>query len=193
MLRSPAFYLYACWMFLVCSVGLAITSTVNQLALSAGVGAAAAVGVVGLLSICNGCGRLAAGIVFDTIGLVPSMIVAALLHIAGCALAFAAIAAQSLPIIVAAAVIGGAGIGGTSVVGSGFVATRFGGAFYAENLSVLNLVLIPAALAGPFALSASMEHAESYEPGLAALAALAAASIVIAIALRTRDSRANAA
>ena len=69
------------------------------------------------------------------------------------------------------------GIGGVSALGSGFMATAFGPKHYAENLSVLNLVLIPAALVGPSVMCTSATVAGSYVFGTAALAALGAGAL----------------
>lgn len=172
MLKQPSFHAYACWMLAVSCIGLGLIGTANQLALDAGASAATAVAIVGILSLCNGCGRLLTGFVFDLAGAAPTMAIVAGAHTAGCVLILAAIMRSSVPLMIAGTIIGGLGIGGTSVVGSGFIAKAFGSLHYAENLSILNLTLIPAALIGPFIMGLSATESGSYDFGAIGLVAV---------------------
>ena len=180
MLARPAFWSYAGWMFLVSCIGLGVIGSANQLALEAGADVAVAVGLVGLLSVCNGCGRLVGGVLFDFLGAGRAMAVSAALHFLGCLLAVFALAGASTPLMAAAVLVGGIGIGGVSALGSGFVATTFGQKHYAENLSILNLVLIPAALVGPTVMSTSATFAGGYLAGTGTLAALGVGALGLA-------------
>lgn len=180
MLRQPVFYAYACWMLAVSCIGLGLIGSANQLALDAGAAVPVAVAVVGILSVCNGCGRLVVGILFDRAGIAATMAVVATAHGIGCVFVLAALAGSSIPLMMFGVVVGGLGIGGTSVVGSGFTAQAFGTVHYAENLSVLNLALIPAALLGPLLISSSAIATGSYALGVSGLACLAAAALACA-------------
>ncbi len=179
MLKRPVFYLYAAWMVSVSSIGLGLIGSANQVALDIGAAIPLAAFIVGTLSVCNGLGRLATGFAFDLLGISATMAVVAAAHIAGCLFIAAAIVQHSVALMVVGAIVGGLGIGGTSVVGSGFIARAFGEAHYAEYLSILNLSLIPAALAGPLVMSSSASGPGSYLAGVAALAAIG----LIALAL----------
>ena len=164
-------------MFLASCIGLGFIGSANQIALESGADVAVAVGLVGLLSVCNGAGRLVGGLLFDVLGTGRAMAVVAALHFLGCALAVGALVAASVPLMAVAVLVGGIGIGGVSALGSGFMATAFGPKHYAENLSILNLVLIPAALVGPSVMGTSATVAGSYVFGTAALAALGAGAL----------------
>ena len=189
MLCTPVFWAYAAWMVLVSCIGLAVIGSANQLALGAGATTTVAVAAVGALSVCNGLGRLLMGVVFDAAGTAWSTLICATLLL-GCAVLLAgAVTLGSVPLALAGIVCGGLGAGSTSVIGSGFVATVYGEAHYAENLAVLNLALIPAALAGPLVLSVPLTMGGGYVPGLAALAGLAAGAIALGVALRRLIAR----
>lgn len=170
MTRSGLFWAYACWMLVICSIGLGVTGSSNQIMLETGASASAAIALVGVLSICNGCGRLAMGIVFDALGLTKTMATASLLNAAGCGLLAAATITTNPIIAAGGAALAGIGIGGSSVIGSGFAHKAFGEKHYAQNLSVLNLVLIPSAFIGPIITSASIENTGSYGTSLEAFA-----------------------
>ncbi len=181
MLRQPTFYMYAIWMVIVSCVGLGITGTMNQLALESGAAPAIAVTAVGLLAVFNGIGRLFGGVLFDRFGIVPCMVNVAVLLGVGCGLLFLATASTSVVVMFTGVVITGLGLGSTSVTGSSFTATAFGNEHYSQNLSILNLTLIPAALIGPTFMSFSVTANMAYAPGTSVLAVSAFVAIVFAV------------
>lgn len=189
MLRAPAFWVYAAWMLAVSCIGLAVIGSANQLALGAGAAPAAAVAAVGMLALCNGLGRLAMGVVFDALGAAACTVIDAAALGGALALLGAALGLGSAPLALAGLALAGLGAGATSVIGSGFMATAFGEAHYAENLAILNLTLIPAALAGPLMLNGPLAATGSYLPGLAALAGAAAVAAALGLALQRLQRR----
>lgn len=189
MLRAPAFWAYAAWMLAVSCIGLAVIGSANQLALGAGAAPAAAVAAVGMLALCNGLGRLAMGVVFDALGAAACTVIDAAALGGALALLGAALGLGSAPLALAGLALAGLGAGATSVIGSGFMATAFGEAHYAENLAILNLTLIPAALAGPLMLNGPLAATGSYLPGLAALIGAAAAAAALGLALQRLQRR----
>lgn len=189
MLRAPAFWVYAAWMLAVSCIGLAVIGSANQLALGAGAAPAAAVAAVGMLALCNGLGRLAMGVVFDALGAAACTVIDAAALGGALALLGAALGLGSAPLALAGLALAGLGAGATSVIGSGFMATAFGEAHYAENLAILNLTLIPAALAGPLMLNGPLAATGSYLPGLAALIGAAAVAAALGLALQRLQRR----
>lgn len=184
MLRAPAFWTYAVWMLAVSCIGLAVIGSANQLALGAGAAPAIAVAAVGMLALCNGLGRLLMGVAFDALGTAACAVVDALMLGAAALLLAWAQTSGEAALALAGLVLAGLGAGGTSVIGSGFMATAFGEAHYAENLAILNLTLIPAALVGPLALNGPLAATGSYGPGLGALIGAAAVAAALGLALR---------
>lgn len=191
MVRTPQFWAFSFWMLLVCSVGLGVLGTTNQLMQESGAGVALAVLLVGVCAICNGAGRLIGGIAFDNLGLSVTMYWVTAFHVVGCALIVLGIATSTILFSLCGIIIGGIGIGASSVVGSGFAATIFGGEHYGENLAILNLNLMPAALIGPVLLSISMSQSHSYEYGMMALVVFGViallASVITQRAVRSRS------
>lgn len=178
MLGRPVFYIYACWMLLVSCIGLGALGASNHLALASGAAVSLAVGLVGLLSVCNGCGRIVNGIIVDRIGTAKAMALVSTLLTIGCVFMLLGLAIMSVVFATIGIVVLGLGIGGTSVIGSNFLTTSFGIEHYAENLSILNLILIPAALLGPIAISVSVEQTGDYTPGVLVLVVLGIVSLL---------------
>ena len=171
MLKTPAFWTYIVWMFLMSCIGLGLIGSNNNVALETGMGTVLAVTAVGVFSVCNGLGRLFNGFIYDILGTTKMMGLVAALHTAGCLIIIAALVTQSTPILFAGFIIGALGIGGVSIVGSGFMATAFGSKYYAKNLSMLNVTLVPAAFCGPLIMSSSVSATQSYYIGIIVLVA----------------------
>ena len=180
MTSKAAFWTYVGWMVSVSCVGLGYIGSTNQIALESGAGVALAVALVGTLSVCNGCGRLIGGAMFDRLGTTRTMGIVAFLHALGCAMTVASLLLHSVPLMVVTIVVTGLGLGCVSALGSGFMANVFGPKHYAENLGVLNLALIPAALIGPFIMSLSATNLGSYAPGTGVLVCLGLLAIMFA-------------
>ena len=79
MLKRPSFWMaFVCISFLA-AVGSSVISFAKDLAISVGSTESLAVTLVGVLSVCNGLGRIFTGAVFDTIGRRKTMLLANLL------------------------------------------------------------------------------------------------------------------
>lgn len=172
MVCTPAFWTYALWMIIMCTVSLGFTGNANQFGLAAGAEPALAVALVGVFSVCNGLGRFVNGLIFDALGLFKTILIVAIAHGLSAVFIILGLVNGSVLIMGFALAFAGVSIGGTPVCGSGFMATAFGPKHYSQNLAVLNLSIIPAALVGPLYLSLSISSTGSYVLGLGISAAL---------------------
>ena len=168
-------------MVICCSIALGFTGNANQFALAAGAEPVFAVAMVGIYSVCNGLGRLIFGFVYDAIGTAKTILVVAIMHGVAAALIATGLILQSVPLMVLALIFAGITIGGTPVCGAGFAATAFGPDHYAQNFSILNLSIIPAAFIGPMVLSFSLSATGGFVPGLLGGAALSLGAIAFAL------------
>lgn len=162
MLKSPAFYVYGIWMLLLCSCGLGFTGHCANLALAIGLGTAASVLFVSLYSVTNTCGRFGTGMLFDILPLTTMMAIIASLHGLGAILIITALTLNNTLLLVVGFIAYSCGMAGVPVVGSGFAAKYFGPSHYANNLAVLNLIIIPAAFIGPSLMSFTIMLADTY-------------------------------
>ena len=96
MLLRPSFWMaFFCISFLA-AVGSSVISFAKDLVLSVNAPEALAVTLVGVLSVCNGLGRIATGAVFDVIGCRKTMLCANLLTIGAAAVTLLAVCVNSL-------------------------------------------------------------------------------------------------
>jgi OFA family oxalate/formate antiporter-like MFS transporter len=100
MLRRLSFYLAFLCIVCMSAVGNTVISFARDLALSVGAQAALATTLVGVLSVCNGLGRIAIGALFDRFGRKKTMLFANILTIVAAAVTLLAVSVGSLPVCI---------------------------------------------------------------------------------------------
>ncbi len=132
MIRRPSF-----WLAFFCIV----------LALSVGAEAALATTLVGVLSMCNGLGRIAIGALFDRLGRKRTMLFANILTILAAGITLIAVLTGSLPICVLGLCLTGFSYGAAPTISSAFTAAFYGTRYFPLNFSVMNFNLMGASFA----------------------------------------------
>jgi len=147
MMRHPPFWFFFLWAILTTAVGLIVISQARSLARAA----APAISpgtlslAVGLISVCNGLGRILFGGLFDKIKEKTLWLVALcdLLGVGALALAMRG----SLALLVAGFMIVGLGYGGTPPMNAAVVKDFYGLDHYPVNFSIINMNMLPASFA----------------------------------------------
>ncbi len=182
MLGTPSFWLY----FLIATVasgfGAGIIGHARYIALEAGAGAGLATLTVGLLSVCNGLGRLSFGLYHDRFGFRASLLTSAAVYIAGALTGIAALRSASPALVTAALMLCGLGYGAIPVISAAVAGEFFGRAHYASNYSVVNLNILPASFAA--AIAGGIQTASgSYRGALVIFLALECAAAALTLVL----------
>ncbi len=144
MLRRPSFWMIFIAYGLVGAVGSSVISFARDLSLSVGASAALATTLVGVLSVCNGFGRIIAGALFDAVGRRATMLVSGVITIAASAVTLVAVLLGSLPVCIVGLCLVGLSYGFCPTVSSTSVAAFYGAKYYPTNFSVMNFNLIGA-------------------------------------------------
>ena len=126
------------------AVGNSVISFARDLALSVEAPAALATTLVGVLSVCNGLGRIITGAVFDSFGRRITMVGANLLTIFAAGLTLAAVIAHSLPLCIVGLCLTGLSYGSGPTLCSAFVSSFYGQKHFATNYSIINFTLMAA-------------------------------------------------
>ena len=100
MLRRPSFWMAFVALVFLSAVGSSVISFAKDLALSVGAAESLAVTLVGVLSVCNGLGRILTGAVFDAIGRRKTMLAANILTIAAAGVTLLSVFVSSLPLCI---------------------------------------------------------------------------------------------
>jgi OFA family oxalate/formate antiporter-like MFS transporter len=110
----------------------------------------AAATYTGILSICNGGGRILTGFVYDKLGIRTSMLFTSLYMIVASAALLGACILGSIPLMVVGFIFTGLGYGGSPTTSSAFASGFYGMKHFSMNYAVVSLGMIPGAVLGPF-------------------------------------------
>lgn len=148
---------FLCLVFLA-AVGNTVISFAKDLSLSVGAGAALATTLVGVLSVCNGLGRILFGALFDLLGRRRTMLLANAATILAAAVTLLSVQAGSVVLCVAGLCVTGLSYGACPTISSAFIAAFYGTKYFPINFSVMNFNLMGAsfiATAGSLLLSST--------------------------------------
>ena len=183
MLCTPAFWLaFLCISFLA-AVGSSVISFAKDLALSVNAPEALAVSLVGILSVCNGLGRILTGAVFDVIGCRKTMICANLLTICAAMVTLIAVWVGSLMLCIIGVCLTGMSYGTVPTNTSAFASAFYGTEHFGTNLSVLNFNLMLASFMAT-ACSAIRTATGGYVVPFAILLGMASLALVLNISVK---------
>ena len=146
MLRRPSFWMaFVCISFLA-AVGSSVISFAKDLALSVGSTESLAVTLVGVLSICNGLGRILTGAVFDAIGRRKTMLLANLLTTCAAGITLLAVSIGSLPLCIVGLCLTGLSYGTCPTITAAFTSSFFGMQYYPTNLAFMTFTVMGGSL-----------------------------------------------
>lgn len=182
-IRRPTFWLFYVYGFFAASVGSTVISFAKDLSMSLGAAAETATLLVGILSVCNGFGRILCGISFDTFGRRKTMILASGVTVIAPAIMLAAISSSSLPLAILSFCLTGVSYGTVPTVSAAFIGAFYGTKDYALNYSISNTKLLFSSFSAT-AAAALLSSTGSYFAPFVLLFAMAAAAFVLVFAIR---------
>ena len=151
MLKSFTFWrAFACMAFIT-AVGNSVISFARDLAISVEAPEALAVTLVGVLSVCNGIGRILTGALYDALGRRTTMIASNILTIVAAGITLVAVQLGSLPICIIGLCLTGLSYGSCPTLTSAFTSSFYGQKYFSVNYSLTNFNLIVAAFIAKFA------------------------------------------
>lgn len=168
---------FVCIIFLA-AVGNTVISFARDLAISVGAQATLATTLVGVLSVCNGLGRIATGAVFDKIGRRKTMLLANVVAIAAAGVTLLSVLIGSVPLCVAGLCVTGFSYGSCPTISSAFVSAFYGTKHFPMNFSIMNFNLMGASLLATVS-SMLLTSAGTYVAPFALLLALSAVALVL--------------
>lgn len=158
MLRSFTFWRAFVCMAFITAVGNSVISFARDLAISVDAAPALAVTLVGVLSVCNGIGRILTGALYDALGRRTTMIAANILTIVAAGITLLAVQLGSLPVCIIGLCLTGLSYGSCPTLTSAFTSSFYGQKYFAVNYSLTNFNLIVAAFIANFSNSLLAQH-----------------------------------
>lgn len=153
MLRSFTFWRAFVCMAFITAVGNSVISFARDLVISVDAAPALATTLVGVLSVCNGIGRVLTGAVYDALGRRTTMLAANILTIVAAGITLIAVMMHSLPVCIIGLCLTGMSYGSCPTMTSAFTASFYGQKYFSTNYSLTNFNLIVAAFIANFANS----------------------------------------
>jgi OFA family oxalate/formate antiporter-like MFS transporter len=151
MLCRPSFWIaFTCISFLA-AVGSSVISFAKDLALSVEAPESLAVSLVGVLSICNGVGRILTGAIFDIIGCRKTMICANIVTICAAAVTLLAVSINSLTLCIIGVCLTGMSYGACPTITAAFTSSFFGMKHFSNNMAFMTFTV----MIGSFVATAS--------------------------------------
>lgn len=145
MLSSFTFYRVFLLMAFITAVGNSVISFARDMMISAGAAPALATTLVGVLSVCNGIGRILTGAAYDAFGRRITMLGSGVLTIAAAGISLVGSIVTSLPLCILGLCLSGISYGSCPTLTSAFSASFYGQAHFSVNYSLTNFNLIMAA------------------------------------------------
>lgn len=188
MVGMSSFWRFYLFSILISAIGTCVISLGKDVAVTVGASESTAVLLVGVLSVCNGLGRILTGLLFDAIGRARTMLASNGLAILSMALMLAAVSLHSAPLVVAGLVAVGLTYGSMPPVSSGFVSSVYGPTHFALNFSIANTMLFPASFSATIG-GGILEATGSYRPLFALLLGCAVLGLLLNLSLRRVPAR----
>lgn len=146
MLCRPSFWMaFLCISFLA-AVGSSVISFAKDLALSVNAPESLAVSLVGVLSVCNGLGRILTGSLFDSIGRRKTMLCANILTICAAAVTLLSVSIGSLPLCIAGLCLTGMSYGACPTITAAFTSSFFGMKYFSTNMALMTFTVMAGSL-----------------------------------------------
>jgi OFA family oxalate/formate antiporter-like MFS transporter len=183
MLCRPSFWMaFICISFLA-AVGSSVISFAKDMALSVNAPEALAVSLVGVLSICNGIGRILTGAVFDVIGRRKTMLFANIITICAAGVTLLAVSIGSLPLCIVGLCLTGMSYGACPTITAAFTSSFFGMKHFSNNMALMTFTV----MIGSFVATASnkvLEATGGYTATFVMLLSLTFVALVLNIFIR---------
>jgi OFA family oxalate/formate antiporter-like MFS transporter len=128
------------------AVGSSVISFAKDLALAVNAPEALAVSLVGILSMCNGVGRILTGILFDTFGRSKTMLCANILTICAASVTLLAVSVGSLPLCITGLCLTGLSYGACPTITAAFTSSFFGMKYFSTNMAFMTFTVMGGSL-----------------------------------------------
>ena len=183
MLRRPSFWMaFICISFLA-AVGSSVISFAKDLALSVNATEALAVSLVGVLSICNGIGRIVTGALFDVIGRRKTMLCANVFTLCAAGITLVAVSVGSLPLCIAGLCLTGISYGSCPTITAAFTSSFFGMKYFSTNMALMTFTVMGGSLIATVS-NKVFEMTGGYSATFAMLLALTVVALVLNLFIR---------
>lgn len=142
MLRRSSFWRFYLFAIFMTSIGSCVISVAKDISMAVGASEMLAIMLTGVLSVCNGLGRILSGTLFDRAGRRKTMLTASVVGVFSSATLLLSTVFASQAILVIGIVVTGLSYGFMPPLSSGFVGQAYGEKNFPLNFSIANTMLL---------------------------------------------------
>ena len=183
MIRRSSFWKMFIYLILAIAIGQSVIGFAKDIAISVGAAESLAILLVGILSICNGLGRIITGFLYDAIGRRKTMIIAGILTVTAPIIMLLAMINSSVPLVIVGLCNVGFAFGTIPPINTGFASSFYGMKHFPVNFSVLGIATIPAAFV-PTIAGAMISTFGSYIPVFIMLIAFSVFALIVNLSIK---------
>ena len=183
MLCRPSFWMAFVSISFLAAVGSSVISFAKDLALSVNASESLAVSLVGVLSVCNGLGRILTGALFDAIGRRKTMLWANALTICAATVTLLAVFIGSLPLCIAGLCLTGMSYGACPTITAAFTSSFFGMKYFSTHMALMTFTVRGGSLIAPLS-NKVLEVTGGYAATFTMLLSLTFVALVLNIFIR---------
>lgn len=183
MLCRPSFWLAFLFLTFLAATGSSVISFAKDLALSVRAPEALAVTLVGVLSVCNGLGRILTGALFDAMGRRKTMLCANILTICAAGMTLLAVTIGSLPLCILGLCLCGMSYGASPTITAAFTSAFYGMKHYSTNMALMTFTAMGASLIATVS-NKLLEISGGYTAPFLMLLGLTVVGLVLNISIR---------
>jgi OFA family oxalate/formate antiporter-like MFS transporter len=165
------------------AVGSSVISFAKDLALAVNAPEALAVSLVGVLSMCNGVGRILTGILFDTFGRSKTMLCANILTICAASVTLLAVSVGSLPLCITGLCLTGLSYGACPTITAAFTSSFFGMKYFSTNMAFMTFTVMGGSLIATLS-NKILEATGGYSATFTMLLSLTVVALVLDLFIR---------
>lgn len=147
MIRRLSFWKFYLFLTALSTIGSTVISFAKDFSLSVGAPAVLSTALVGVLSVCNGLGRIFFGLFFDSLGRRKTIIISGILTVCAAGMLLAATLSNSLVLGIIGLCLAGFSYGSAPTITAVITRVFYGSENFAMNFSLAFSILIPASFA----------------------------------------------
>ena len=128
------------------AAGVLSVADFKDLVLSVNAPEALALSLVGVLSVCNGLGRILTGALFDAMGRRKAMVLSNIFTICAASVTLLVVSIGSLPLCIAGLCLTGVSYGACPTITSAFTSSFFGMQYFSTNMAFMTFTVMGGSL-----------------------------------------------
>ena len=183
MLKRPSFWMAFFAISFLAAVGSSVISFAKDLALSVEAPESLAVSLVGVLSVCNGIGRILTGAIFDAIGRRKTMICANILTIGAAAVTLFAVSSGNLWLCIIGLCLTGLSYGACPTITAAYTSSFYGMKHFPNNMAIMTFTVMGGSLIAT-ASNKVLELTGGYNATFMMLLALTVVALLLNLLIR---------